>query len=421
MNVYVETYGCTANKADEALLLGLLKQNSHIIVESIEDADVLILLTCTVIGTTEQRMLSRLKIFEKTKKKIFVTGCMAAVQSDLLMQIIPHAIVFPPEYIKYINYIIKYDIIKGNKKTFIETNKTPLPKYFNAVYAPIAIAEGCMRSCSYCITHFARGKLRSFPIQQITADIRSALTQGCKEIQLTAQDTASYGLDTNTNLGTLLDQICTNNAAFRVRVGMMNPATTRKNLDSILTAYHHEKIYKFLHLPVQSGDNDILKLMKRGYTVKEFLSIVNRFRKALPTLTLSTDVIIGFPTETEEQFKRTIQLIKQIRPDITNITRFSARPLTTAKTMKNRIPTHIVKERSQQITKICSSISLEKNQKQKGKTYTVLVTEKGKHETVTGRTESYKQVVLKEPVALGDFVRTEIIDAAPTYLVGKLI
>jgi MiaB/RimO family radical SAM methylthiotransferase len=201
----------------------------------------------------------------------------------------------------------------------------------------------------------------------------------------------------------------------------MNPTTAQKNIESILTAYQHHKIYKFLHLPVQSGDNEILKKMKRGYTTNNFTNLIEQFRKKIPTLTLSTDVIIGFPTETEEQFCRTIELLKQIKPDIINITRFSARPLTVAKNMNGRIPTNVVKERSKQLTEICSKISLEKNQKHLGKTYVVLVTEKGKQKTFKGRSENYKQVVLTEKVTIGDFVRVKIIDTAPTYLVGKLI
>jgi threonylcarbamoyladenosine tRNA methylthiotransferase CDKAL1 len=204
-------------------------------------------------------------------------------------------------------------------------------------------------------------------------------------------------------------------------VGMMNPASLQKNLTSIIAAYQHPTMYQFLHLPVQSGDDDILKKMNRGYTTKEFTRIVQRFRKNLPHLTLSTDVIIGFPTETDEQHKKTITFLQNIQPDIINITRFSARPLTKAKTMKGRIPTHIVKERSKEITKICSSISLQKNREHIGKNYTVLVTEKGKQQTVTGRSPQYKQVVLREPAAIGDFVDVNIIDATATYLVGKLI
>jgi len=416
MNIYVETFGCTANKSDERLVHSLLNQEGNEIVQNLADADVLVLLTCTVIGTTEQRMLSRLKVFQKTHKKIIVTGCMPVVQPDLIKAVAPDALLLPPQYIQYIT-----TMIHGNKPTFFKTKKMILSKHYNDIIAPIMIAEGCASSCTYCITHFARGTLRSFPIQEITADVCSAIKQGCKEIQLTAQDTASYGLDTGANLGMLLTQVCTLNGAFRVRVGMMNPTTVQKNLDSILTAYQHHKIYKFLHLPVQSGDDEILKKMNRGYTANDFTRLVERFRKTIPTLTVSTDVIIGFPTETEEQFNRTIELLKQIKPDIINITRFSARPLTTAKTMKGRIPTHVVKERSKRTTEICSKISREKNQEHIGKTYMVLVTEKGKQKTFTGRAENYKQVVLTEPVAIGDFVSVEIIDAAPTYLVGKLI
>ena len=418
MNIYVETYGCTANKADECLLIGLLKQGKHRIIDNIPDADVLILLTCTVIGTTEQRMLSRLKVFQKTYKKIIVAGCMPAVQADLIKTVVPNADLLLPNSLQYINNIIS---ISKKKPTFSESKKTHLPKDFKGVIAPISIAEGCLSSCSYCITHFARGRLRSFPFEEIVADVCSALNQGCKEIQLTAQDTALYGLDSKTNLGELLRQVCMIEGLFRVRVGMMNPAALQKNLASILSAYQHPVIYKFLHLPVQSGDDDILKKMNRGYTMKEFTQIVNRFRKSLPTLTLSTDVIIGFPTETDEQYKKTIKLLQNIKPDIINITRFSARPLTKAKTMKGRIPTHIVKERSKEITKVCSNISLQKNREHIGKNYTVLVTEKGKQQTLTGRSPNYKQVVLKEPVAIGNFVNVNIIDATATYLVGKLI
>jgi threonylcarbamoyladenosine tRNA methylthiotransferase CDKAL1 len=161
--------------------------------------------------------------------------------------------------------------------------------------------------------------------------------------------------------------------------------------------------------------------MNRGYTSKDFTRIVEQFRKKIPTLTLSTDVIIGFPTETEEQFYRTLELLKQIKPDVINITRFSARSLTAAKNMKGRVNTHVVKERSKRTTEICSKITLEKNQEHLKKTYTVLVTERGKQKTFTGRSENYKQVVLTEPVIIGDYVHVKIIDAEPTYLLGKLI
>lgn len=416
MRIYIETYGCTANKSDERLVIGLLNQKGHQIVQTMDDADVLVLLTCTVIGTTEQRMLSRLKVFCRTKKKIIVTGCMPSVQADLITSIAPEAILLPTQHIQHIS-----DIVEGSIVSFTKKEKTMLPKLYKGTIAPMLIAEGCMLSCAYCVTHVARGKLHSFPIQGIIADVRSALSQGCKEIQLTAQDTASYGCDIGTDLGELLKQVCSFDESFRIRVGMMNPLTLKENLMSILSAYKHEKIYKFLHVPVQSGDDNILDKMKRGYTIEEFIYLVEQFRRIFPDMVLSTDVIIGFPTETEEQFNKTIQLLNQVEADIVNITRFSARPHTAAKKIKGRVPTHIVKDRSKRVSELCSKQSLKKNQRHVGNIYTVLMTEIGKHNTFTGRAENYKQVVVRDPVAIGEYVQVEIVDAAPTYLVGKLI
>jgi len=310
--------------------------------------------------------------------------------------------------------------MSGKKLTGAEGKKTRFPKDFHGVIAPLSIAQGCLSACSYCITQVARGKLKSVPTEDILGDVTSALNQGCKEIQLTAQDTASYGLDITTNLGELLQHVCKIQGTFRVRVGMMNPATLQKNLTSILNAYHHPTMYQFLHLPVQSGDDIILNKMNREYTTKGYTTIINKFRTSIPQLTLATDVIVGFPTETEEQHQNTMTFLQTIQPDIINITRFSARPHTKAKTMNGRIPTHIVKQRSQEITKLSYAISLQKNKKHLGNNYTILVTEHGKQQTVTGRTPHYKQVVIKEPVTIGDFVDVTITDATATYLVGKL-
>ena len=416
MKIYLETYGCTANKSDESVLRGIIKKENHEIADSIEEADVLVLLTCTVIGTTEQRMLSRMKVFKKTNKKIVVAGCMPSVQPDLIKSIVPNAFLLPSQHMHYIN-----DIITGKEYTFIPKNKTLSPKNFKGISAPISIAEGCMLSCSYCITHFARGKLRSFPMNEIVSDVSNALKQGCKEIQITAQDTASYGLGTGNNLGKLLSNICKIKDDFRIRTGMMNPFNIQKNLENIISAYDDPKIYKFLHLPVQSGDNDILKKMNRKYVVEDFLEIVDKFRGKYPDITLSTDVIVGFPTETDEQFNRTSDLLRKVRPDIVNITRYSARPLTEAKTMKGRVSTKIAKERSKYLTDLCDTISKEKNKEYMGKKYTVLLTKKVKDNTFVGRAGNYKPVITNEKVEIGEFITLKIVDSDSIHLFGKLI
>jgi tRNA A37 methylthiotransferase MiaB len=172
---------------------------------------------------------------------------------------------------------------------------------------------------------------------------------------------------------------------------------------------------------VQSGDNEILNRMNRKYTVENFLEIIKKFREKYPKITVSTDVIVGFPTETDEQFQHTIDLLKTVKPDITNITRYSARPYTKAKNMKGRIKTNVVKERSKILTDLCSTISKEKNLGHIGKKYTILITEKGKNNTFVGRTNNYKPVVLRKKVKIGEIKPVKIIDAASTYLVGSII
>jgi len=416
MKVYLEIYGCTANKGDASLALGLLKKNNHETVENINDAEVIILLTCTVIGTTEQRMLSRLRSFKKTGKRIIVAGCMASIQPDLIKSVAPDAELLPPQYTHHI-----VDILEGNLVSFVDKNKTCFPKYFGEVTAPISISEGCLFSCSYCITSLARGKLTSYPIDEIVGDVCSAIKQGCKEIQLTAQDTGSYGLDSRQNLGDLLKHVCQIDGNYRIRVGMMNPHTLLKHPDEIIQAYSNSKIYKFLHLPVQSGDNEILQKMIRKYTVSDVIRIIDQFRDRYPEIVIATDIIVGFPTETDRQFEHTVDFLKSVKPDITNITRYSARPYTKAKAMRGRIKTEIVKKRSKILTELCSNLSLENNLNNVGKKYTALITEEGKNNTMVGRAENYKPVVIKEQVNIGEFLPVIIESAAPTYLVGKLI
>ena len=416
MKAYLEVYGCTANKADASLIRGILQKNKYEIVKSPDDADFVVILTCTVIDTTEQRMLSRLKKLKKTGKPVIVAGCMASVQKEKIKSIIPNVKLLPPQYSYHI-----VDLLEDKDSVFKDENKTLFPKYFEDLIAPISIAEGCMFSCSYCITSIARGKLRSFPMNEIKEDVCFAIKMGCNEIQLTAQDTSSYGLDIKSNLGVLLKNLADINANYRIRVGMMNPYTCMKNFESIISGFKSPRIYKFLHLPVQSGDNDILYKMNRKYYVDDFLKIIRNFKKSYPEITIATDVIVGFPSETNEQFQNTINLLKTVKPDITNITRFSARPYTQAKTMKGRIKTEIVKQRSKILTEICKEISIERNKSHIGKKYSVLITKKGKNKTFVGRSENYKPVVLSENVKIGNFVDVEIKDSGPTHIVGSII
>ncbi len=422
MKCYIETYGCTANKSDESKIRAVLLQHHHELVDDLAQADIIIIITCTVIGTTEQRMLSRLRVFKKTQKPVIVTGCMPAVQPKLITDILPSARLLPPSEIGSI-----IDTISGRQPATTQKQKQGLPVYYTSLYAPITIVEGCMQSCSYCITRFARGPLISYSVKEIISHVHQALQQGCKEIQLTAQDTAAYGDDINISLDQLIAALQTQTTlhsiapTFRIRIGMMNPHTAFKKLDDIIACYRFPNVYKFIHLPLQSGDNTILQKMNRNYTVEEFYELLTKIRIKIPTMSLSTDVIVGFPTETDDQFYHTCSFLEKIQPDVINITRFSPRPQTSAKNMRGRIPTKIVKERSQRISELCTRIQRTKNKKYHGKTCSVLITEYGKNKTFFGRTENYKPVILSEQVNLGDIHPVQIIDSSDINLYGKLI
>ena len=414
--MYLEVYGCTANKSDASIIKGILQSKGHRLVEEVKDAEVIIILTCTVIGSTEQRMLSRIKKLSKFGKTLIVSGCMAAVQPDLVWEITSDAILLPPSKVSAVA-----DVIEGKKMSCEYTMKTSLPRCYEGVIAPIAISEGCAFSCSYCITTKARGKLISYPIEEVVATVHDAIRKGCREIQLTSQDTASYGLDSGESLSELIKRVSEINGCFRIRVGMMNPYTALRQVDELLDAYENHKVYKFLHLPVQSGDNKVLQRMNRRYTVEEFVGIIDSFRSRFPNVTVSTDVIIGFPGEDDEGFMKTMNLLKEVEPDIVNITRFSPRPYTKAKKLTERVPTAVAKQRSRVLTTLCKEVAEKKNKLFLGRRYNVLITEKGKGSTMVGRTINYKPVVIPSQVQLGSIIPVKIVDTTANYLIGKLI
>ncbi len=412
MKVYLETYGCTTNQGDALSMRGILEEKGHEIVKDTKDADSLILMTCTVIGTTEQRILHRLRTLKKENKQLIVSGCMASVQQELIKKTAPSAKILPPRYFHHIN-----DIIEEKITIFTYKPKTSIPRYHQDI-GIIPISEGCLFSCTYCITKKARGTLNSYPPNEITNDVRKIVKQGCKEIRLTAQDTASYGRDIKSSLPLLIKEIFKINGDFMIRIGMMNPVSTEKILTELLNVYSSDKIFKFLHLPVQSGSDVILKNMGRRHTIQRYQEIIELFRELFPDITIATDVIVAFPGETEKQFRESCQLLNTIQPDIVNITRFSARPGTMAKKMDGRISTDVAKKRSQKITSLVNEISRKKNTEKIGNRYRVLPMEK-RQEYTMGRAINYKPVLFKGG-RIGEWVNIEIKEATQTHLIGKI-
>jgi len=409
------------NRSDAELMLGQLAAAGHEVIQNPGKADAIIVNTCAVKGTTYRRMLRRLKELRKSDgKRVVVAGCLPLIDLDSIKQIGVFAGIVSCRSVGEIAEI--FECIERNEQNARKLEQAPcekptMPKLRSSeVSAIVAICEGCNSNCSYCSVKFARGKLRSFYAQSILSEVEAAINAGYREILLTAQDTAAYGLDAGSNLPELLNLITSLEGKFKIRIGMMNPQNVKPILPEILDAYYNEKIYKFLHLPVQSGDDGVLEAMRRGYTVDDFMKIVDAFREHFENLYLTTDVIVGFPGEGELEFMHTCELIKRARPDNVNLTRFSPMPATDAARMP-QVNGRDVARRSRLLSAKCRAIGHEQNKRYIGRIVEGLVTEPGKKGGYTARLPNYKTVIINN-AGLGEFVNLKIIEARPTYLLG---
>lgn len=421
MNVYMESYGCSANQADGEIMLGLLEKDSFNIVNSQKKSEVNIINTCIVKSPTENKMRYRIKQLSKYKKPLIVAGCMPKTEKEIIEKISPNASLIGPGSIEMISNVVK-KTLSGKKVIHIKDLKKPkicLPRVRkNPVIDICEISTGCLSACSFCEVKFAKGKLFSYPIDLIMKEIKMSLNDGCKEIWITSQDCGCWGRDRNLSLPTLLDKISEIKGRFFVRIGMMNPTHVKDIIDDLIDSYKSSKIFKFLHLPVQSGSDHILKRMNRNYTVNDFKKIVKKFGKEFPFLTLSTDIIVGFPGETEKDFQQTIDLIKKVKSDIVNISKFGARPETKAEKMK-QLSVKVINQRSKKLSKIVKRIQLKKNEKWIGWEGDVLINET-RHKNVIGRNFAYKPVILKNAKP-GKFRRVKINSISSTSLFGKIL
>jgi len=376
-SVYIETYGCRYNFGDTAKLIEILKRRSSTLVDSVEAADVVIINTCTVIGPTERHMLRRLSRFREYD--LYVTGCMPEVQREAIFAVCTPTIL-PSETIREAYRSIR--TVAGSGVAIVQ------------------VAQGCVGKCTYCLTRIARGPLKSFAEEEILAEILAHANTGTSEIQITAQDTSCWGRDIGKSLPGLLKGIEDLPGRFMIRVGMMNPATVKGILDDLVDAFASDRIFKFVHLPVQSGSDAILDRMGRGYTITDFEEIVAMFKDRYPEITLATDMIVGFPGETREDFSESLELIDRVRPNKVNITRYSQRPFTPLSS-KEDYPDRVKKDRSRimnfRAEKVYASINTGYLEKQ----VPFLVTETIKKGSVMARSPNYLGIVINENLPVG--------------------
>ena len=415
MRYFVESYGCTMNYGEGDQIAERMRLLGHVPADSAEDADIVVLNTCTVVYTTEKKMIERMSELKRTGKEIIVTGCMAKVQASRIAIRLPDSLIIPPG---------SYDSLPGmiSKRYGCGEPSDAGTDVASAagVTAIIPIAQGCLGDCAYCITKFARGRLSSYPEEMIFKQFTDALGRGCKEILITAQDTACYGFDTGCSLPDLVRRLLSVDGEYRIRIGMMNPESLERILGDLMNVMKDGRVYRFIHVPVQSGSDDVLRRMGRRYTASQFIGMIEAVRSFHGDMTISTDLITGFPGESEEDHKKSLDLIRVVSPDIVNVTRFSARPGTEAAVMGGQIHGRISKERSREITSLRFSVAEERNMSFVGKTLRVLVTEDGKKGTMIARTGNYRPVILSSDNKIGDFLDTDITGCEPTHLFGSL-
>ncbi len=414
MKFYIETYGCSANFAESEMMVSLLLDAGHEMTSE-ADADVIILNTCGVKDPTEQKILYRME--QLKDRKVIVTGCLPLIRRDL-----------PEKYpqFSFLSPDKEFRIVEAMEHHIVDLEKLERPKFihkhfrFNPLIEIIPISQGCTGNCTYCATKFARGHIRSYPISEIVSQAKYAVESGAKEIWITSQDTGAYGIDIGSSLPKLLKKIVSEvEGRYYIRVGMMNVDHAMRVFDELMEVYEDEHLFKFLHVPVQSGSDKVLTHMHRNYFVEDFVNLVKNFRETFPLSTLSTDIIVGYPTETEEDFKKSVELVEKVIPDVVNISKFSPRPGTVAAKLK-KIDSKILKERSKKLSEVAHAASLKRNSLWKNWRGWVLIDEKGKNDEFKGRNEHYKQIIV-EKAEFGEFYDVEIVDFGVSYLKGKII
>ena len=408
MRYYVESYGCTMNYGEGDQLSERMCELGHEAVFSPESADIIILNTCTVVDTTEKKMIRRMSELRKAGKEVIVTGCMAKVQANRVLIRLPDSLIIPPDH-----YTEFSETVSERYGAGCSCEK----KHLSAI---LPIAQGCLGDCSYCITKFARGRLSSYDPDELVQRFDSIVEEGAAEILITAQDAGCYGADIGTDLPSLLRRMLKNKGEFMIRVGMMNPDSLEPIADDLLDVMKDPRIYRFLHIPVQSGSDAVLKRMNRSYSAEEFFRLAGRLRSAYPDISISTDLISGFPGETDEDHRKSVELIRRLKADTVNITRFSSRPGTEAALME---PVHgrISKDRSAELTAAKNEVEYENNAKVVGRIEKALITEFGKKGTMIARTLNYRPVAVPSDLLIGSFAKVEVTGCEPTYLIGRVL
>ena len=434
--VYVETYGCQMNVADSEVVLRLLADDGYEVTNSMNDADVVFVNTCSVRENAEQRVYGRLGEFKRLKSNnpdvvVGVLGCMAERLRTKLTdekaqgvgQIVD-IIVGPDEYRRVPELVHKaWHGERGVavQLSRVETYDNILPLRTDGVSAWISVMRGCDKFCTFCVVPFTRGRERSRTLISVIKEVEGLSARGFKEVTLLGQNVNSYR-DGEYDFADLMKAVAQVDSNIRVRFTTSHPQDMSDKL--IETIVQHKNICKYIHLPVQSGSDRILELMNRTYDSAHYMRLVNKIKDAIPDASLSTDIIVGFPTETEEDHRKTIELIQEVGYDGAFMFKYSPRDNTPAYKMNDDVTEEVKSRRVTEIVELQNRISLAKNLKYVGENVKVLVEgdSKKSSEEWRGRTDGNRIVVFpKGNFGLGDYVQVAIRRANSATLFGEVV
>lgn len=430
--VFIETYGCQMNVSDSELMSGILTQAGHKTVTDINEADVILLNTCAIRENAETKVINRLEHLNHRKRReqnliIGVCGCMAQHLRDKLLDAAPYVdIMMGPDAYRNLpmalNAVTSGDPFLGFQLDKTEDYADIAPIRKDGIRAWLTIQRGCDKMCTFCIVPFVRGRERSIPLKLLKNDVRRLVDEGFKEIVLLGQTVNSYHDDKH-DFGDLLWQISEVDGVERVRFTSPHPADAT---DSMIDAMQNcPKVCKQLHLPMQSGSTPVLERMRRTYTAEEYTELVSKLRERIPQIALSTDVIVGFCGETEEDFEQTYQLMSKIKFDAAFMFKYSDREGTLANRMlADDIPENVKARRLNEIITLQEGISAEINQNNIGAIVPVLVEGDSRRDSAQyhGKSDTFKTTVFpKENAQIGDIVNIQVQSTTAHTLIGEIV
>ncbi|WCJ44229.1 tRNA-2-methylthio-N(6)-dimethylallyladenosine synthase [Euphorbia peplus] len=422
--IYIKTFGCSHNQSDSEYMAGQLSSFGYALTDIPEDGDLWLINTCTVKSPSQSAMDTLIAKGKNAKKPLVVAGCVP--QGSRNLKELEGVSIVGVQQIDRVVEVVE-ETLKGHEVRLLIRKTLPaldLPKVRKNKFIEILpINVGCLGACTYCKTKHARGHLGSYTIDSLVGRVRKVVADGVKEIWLSSEDTGAYGRDIGTNLPTLLNAIVAElpaNASTMLRIGMTNPPYILQHLKEIAEVLCHPCVYTFLHVPVQSGSDSVLKAMNREYTVGEFRKVVDTLTELVPGMQIATDIICGFPGETDDDFAQTVSLISDYKLPQVHISQFYPRPGTPAARMK-KVPSNIVKKRSRELTSVFEAFT--PNNGMEGRVEKIWITEiatDGVH--LVGHTKAYVQVLVIAPESmLGTAAIVKITSVGRWSVFGEVI